>query len=83
MCKILAAASFLALAFFSGNAVAEPPQLQTSAPVIFLADNLDEQDKLGWCIDTQGRGFSERLHAHSCKPQGGNVPLWMWRQRPA
>ena len=73
MCKILAAASFLALAFFSGNAVAEPPQLQTSAPVIFLADNLDEQDKLGWCIDTQGRGFSERLHAHSCKPQGGDV----------
>ena len=52
---------------------AEPPELRTPAPVIYLADNLDEQDKLGWCIDTRGRGFSDRLHAHSCKPRGGDV----------
>ena len=52
---------------------AEPPELQTPAPVIYLADNLDEQDKLGWCIDTRGRGFSDRLHTHSCKPRGGDV----------
>ena len=45
----------------------------TPAPVIYLADNLDEQDKLGWCIDTRGRGFSDRLHAHSCKERGGDV----------
>ncbi len=54
-------------------AYAAPPDLQTPAPVIYLADNLDEQDKLGWCIDTVGRGFGERLHAHSCKPRGGDV----------
>ena len=54
-------------------AYAEPPDLKTPAPVIYLADNLDEQDKLGWCIDTRGRGFSDRLHAHSCKPRGGDV----------
>ena len=30
-------------------------------------------DKLGWCIDTVGRGLSDKLHAHSCKPQGGDV----------
>lgn len=54
-------------------ASAAPPDLKTPAPVIYLADNLDEKDKLGWCIDTVGRGFGERLHAHSCKPRGGDV----------
>ena len=54
-------------------ASAAPPDLRTPAPVIYLADNLDEKDKLGWCIDTVGRGFGERLHAHSCKPRGGDV----------
>lgn len=52
---------------------AAPPELQTPAPVIFLADNLDEKDRLGWCIDTIGRGLSDKLQAHSCKPQGGDV----------
>ena len=65
-----AAASLLALA---APAIAAPPNLQTPAPVIYLADNLDEKDQLGWCIDTLGRGFGERLQAHSCKPQGGDV----------
>lgn len=54
-------------------AFAAEPDLKTPAPVIYLADNLDEKDNLGWCIDTQGRGFGENLHAHSCKPQGGDV----------
>ena len=53
--------------------LAYPPTLKTPAPVIYLADNLDEANNLGWCIDTQGRGFSDKLHAHSCKPQGGDV----------
>lgn len=52
---------------------AAPPALQTPSPVIYLADNLDEQDNLGFCIDTVGRGFAERLHTHSCKPRGGDV----------
>ncbi|MEM9605589.1 MAG: hypothetical protein AAGA11_22210 [Pseudomonadota bacterium] len=47
---------------------ADAPDLQSGTPVVYLADNLDEQDKLGWCIDTKGRGFNENLHAHSCKP---------------
>ncbi|MES0881600.1 ricin-type beta-trefoil lectin domain protein [Roseibium sp. SCP14] len=54
-------------------ATAEAPNIQTPAPVIFLADNLDEADSLGWCIDTLGRGYAENLQAHSCKPQGGDV----------
>lgn len=57
----------------SGAAAAEAPELRTAAPVIYLADNLDEADQLGWCIDTLGRGFAETLQAHSCKPQGGDV----------
>ena len=47
--------------------------MQTPSPVIYLAENLDEPDNLGWCIDTLGRGFSEQLQTHSCKPQGGDV----------
>ena len=66
------AAIFLPLALTSA-AQAGPPDLKTPAPVIYLADNLDEQDGLGWCIDTRGRGFSDRLHTHSCKPRGGDV----------
>jgi len=52
---------------------ADSPTIKTPSPVIYLADNLDEKDNLGWCIDTIGRGFAERLHAHSCKPRGGDV----------
>ena len=55
------------------SANAAPPELQTPEPVIYLADNIDEQEKLGWCIDTLGRGWSEQLQTHSCKPQGGDV----------
>lgn len=58
------------------TANAETPNLQTPEPVIYLSDNLDEKDKLGWCIDTEGRGFSEQLHAHSCKPQDGDVQFY-------
>lgn len=54
-------------------ASAASPDVQTPAPVIYLADNLDEADNLGWCIDTVGRGYSDKLHTHSCKPQGGDV----------
>ena len=50
-----------------------PPIIQTPSPVIHLADNLDEKDQLGYCIDTRGRGFNEELHAHSCKERGGDV----------
>ena len=52
----------------SAAAKAEPPVLKSGTPVIYLSDNLDEKDKLGWCIDTIGRGFADTLHAHSCKP---------------
>lgn len=63
----------VALANFAGFAKAEAPVIQTPSPVIYLADNLSEADKLGWCIDTIGQGYSDRLHAHSCKPRGGDV----------
>ncbi len=54
-------------------AFAEAPVLQSGTPVIYLADNLDEKDKLGWCIDTEGRGFAETLQSHSCKPASRGV----------
>lgn len=71
--KQLILATCLLLGFASALVNAAPPELQTPSPVIHLADNLDEQDNLGWCIDTLGRGFSEQLQTHSCKPQGGDV----------
>ena len=61
----------VALATISMIGAAEAPDIKSGTPVIYLADNLDEKDKLGWCIDTKGRGFSEILHAHSCKPDRG------------
>ncbi len=71
--KNIILASLLLLGFAPLLVNAAPPALQAPSPVIYLADNLDEQDKLGWCIDTLGRGFSEQLQTHSCKPQGGDV----------
>ena len=52
---------------------AEAPDIQTKGPVIHLADNHGEEASLGWCIDTEGRGLSDQLHAHSCKPTGDDV----------
>ncbi len=49
------------------------PNIQSPEPIIYLADNLDEKDKLGYCIDTKNRGFNDSLHAHSCKPNGEDV----------
>ena len=66
-------ASVTMFALLAAPVLAAPPDLQTPAPVIYLSDNLDEVDRLGWCIDTLGRGFAEHLQAHSCKPQGGDV----------
>lgn len=71
--KQLTILGLLILAIGAVSVNAAPPELQTPSPVIYLADNLDEQDKLGWCIDTLGRGLSEELQTHSCKPQGGDV----------
>ena len=67
---------FISIALVPLTTQANSPELQTPEPVIHLSDNLDEKDKLGWCIDTKGRGFSEQLHAHSCKPQGGDVQFY-------
>ncbi len=52
------------------------PIIQTPKPLIHLEDNLDEQDQLGWCLDTRGNGFNELLHVHSCKPNGGDVQFF-------
>ncbi|MGR3634110.1 MAG: ricin-type beta-trefoil lectin domain protein [Limimaricola soesokkakensis] len=53
--------------------LADSPVIQTDGPIIYLSDNLDEEANLGWCIDTEGRGESDQLHAHSCKPTGDDV----------
>ena len=52
---------------------AAPPMLQASGPIIYLADNLDEENGLGWCIDTIGPGFSETLHSRACSADDGDI----------
>ena len=69
---VLLTAVIITVAFHS-TLHADTPDVKTAAPVIYLQDNLDEEDNLGWCIDTVGRGFAETIHAHTCKPQGGDV----------
>lgn len=72
--KFVKILSLLTIFFcYSSLVLAVSPNLQTPSPVIYLADNLDEERNLGYCLDTRGRGFSERMHAHSCKPRGGDV----------
>ena len=61
---VLAASALIAVA----DAAAEAPDIRTEGPIIHLQDNLDEKDRLGWCIDTLGRGLSDTLQVHSCKP---------------
>ena len=70
--SILCTAALLAVGFQS-FVYAATPNVQTPSPVIHLQNNLDENANLGWCIDTVGRGFNDQLHAHSCKPRGGDV----------
>lgn len=70
--KTALAAAFASL-ILPHAALAESPVIQTEGPIIHLADNLGEEAKLGWCIDTEGRGHSDQLHAHSCKPMGDDV----------
>lgn len=70
MLKYTAAFSFVLALAVPLSAHADSPSIKSGTPVIYLADNLDEKDKLGWCIDTEGRGFAETLQSHSCKPAG-------------
>ncbi len=60
-----------ALISLTGQAQAVAPQPTTPAPYIVLSDNLDEPDGFGFCFDTYGRGQTDLLHTHSCKPSKG------------
>ena len=71
LCATLVAASFSLIV--PQASFAEAPTIKTVGPVIHLADNLDEEAKLGWCLDTDGRELTDLLHAHSCKPSGDDV----------
>ena len=62
----------LALAFIvagvSTLAWSDAPDVPSDTPFIVLADNLDEPNGYGFCLDTAGRGQSDFMQAHSCKP---------------
>lgn len=74
--KTKVCATFVATSFSLITAqasFAQAPVIQTVGPIIHLADNLDEEAKLGWCIDTDGRELTDLAQAHSCKPNGDDV----------
>lgn len=56
------------LALSAASALAEAPEVPSNAPFLVLADNLDEPNGYGFCIDTAGRGQTDILQAHTCKP---------------
>jgi len=50
------------------SALANTPKVPSDAPYIVLADNVDEPNGYGFCLDTAGRGMSDFMQSHSCKP---------------
>ena len=64
----------IAIVGICGVVHAEAPNVPTDAPYIVLSANLDEPNGYGFCLDTQGRGQSDLLHTHSCKPAKADRP---------
>ncbi|CAM2905991.1 ricin-type beta-trefoil lectin domain protein [Vibrio rarus] len=54
--------------FAAGHISAKELNIPTQAPYIALSLNLDEPNGYGFCLDTFGRGYSELMHTHTCKP---------------
>ncbi|CZF81179.1 Ricin-type beta-trefoil lectin domain protein [Grimontia celer] len=63
-----------ALLAFCGFAQAEAPTVPNPGPYIVLSQNLDEPNGYGFCIDTLGRGKSDLVQTHTCKPEKEGVP---------
>lgn len=63
-----------AIVAFSPAAYADAPQVPTAAPYIVLSDNLNEPNGYGFCLDTHGRGKSDLMQTHSCKPAKDGEP---------
>ena len=45
-----------------------PPAVPSDVPYIVLAANLDEPNGYGFCMDTYGRGQTDLMQTHTCKP---------------
>ncbi|MGI9520829.1 MAG: hypothetical protein ACR2PG_04180 [Hyphomicrobiaceae bacterium] len=68
-------AAVVTLLLMNSAAFGEAPQVPTTAPYIVLSENLDEPNGYGFCMDTAGRGKSDLMHTHSCKPTKKELPL--------
>ena len=44
------------------------PAVPSNAPYIVLSANLDEPNGYGFCMDTYGRGQTDLMQTHTCKP---------------
>ena len=66
MMKITSVVGFLLCA--TTPAFADAPKVPSNAPYFAVADNLDEPNGYGFCMDTAGRGLTDLLQAHTCKP---------------
>ena len=59
---------FAATACAQSTSSTAAPDVPTDPPYIVLSANHDEPNGYGFCIDTYGRGQSDLLQTHSCKP---------------
>lgn len=56
------------LAAIGNLAYADAPKVPSAAPYIVLSENLDEPNGYGFCLDTLGRGQTDLMQTHTCKP---------------
>ena len=47
---------------------ADAPKVPSDVPYFVLSDNHDEPNGYGFCLDTAGRGKTDLLQSHTCKP---------------
>ena len=52
----------------------KPLNVPSDPPYIVLSANLDEPNGYGFCLDTYGRGQSDLMHTHTCKPSNPDEP---------
>jgi len=68
---ILGASAALSVSACAQSSLApttDGPNVPTKPPYIVLSDNHDEPNGYGFCMDTYGRGQTDLMQTHSCKP---------------
>ena len=71
---LLAGLGLSASACAQSTSKVEAPEVPSAAPYIVLNANLDEPNGYGFCMDTYGRGQTDLMQTHTCKPAKADEP---------